>query len=233
VVDSAAGGGGAPPQSFFSRQVTAVGQALSNKTTELIVAGIISVASLLLGIAWASFTSATQRIIITTVANEMSQRNNKLVDPLKISMTEAKGIIVDAVTEELNKANNRFIEPLKNLRKTEIGAITAGSFILTPDNDLFPVYLYMPNSNDGTLAYTVEGSDGDRRYVTLSFPTTRELYRLKTYDEFELKSYLHSEGSNKVALNQLYRLGFQLQGTDPGRVTVTYVARIRPILEEH
>ena len=135
--------------------------------------------------------------------------------------------------EELNKANNRFIEPLKNLRKTEIGAITAGSFILTPDNDLFPVYLYMPNSNDGTLAYTVEGSDGDRRYVTLSFPTTRELYRLKTYDEFELKSYLHSEVSNKVALNQLYRLGFQLQGTDPGRVTVTYVARIRPILEEH
>jgi hypothetical protein len=171
-----------------------------------------------------------------------------------------KNFIIQTTVEEMNKENNRLTSALSKamgaLRKSEVGALHAGNFVLTPTNRSYRLYIYFPDGYSGVLHYKITGDIiPKRRYIALQGPKSQAIPISDMQGSLDLAKYLQFTASEQAQINEelfnktdfvkgLRAITFQLEGSDsdiselaaqtplsnPG-FEVSYVSFIAPAIQ--
>jgi hypothetical protein len=117
----------------------------------------------------------------------------------------AKGFVIETTVEELSKNQNRLVDPIQkvltDLRSTEIGALSAGNFVLTPANNQYVLPIYMPENHAGRLSVLLSGSFVPKQsYVVLMLPNGKKLEIENSETTIDLAEYLRIEGAAATGL---------------------------------
>lgn len=176
----------------------------------------------------------------------------------------ARDFIVDATVSDLNSDNSKLIDPISKLfaetRKSEVGALNAGQFWLTPSSRAYTLYIYFPQAPKkytGKIFYTLKGVS-ENKYVVLILPNGKSMRIEDTESSIDLAKYidvgtsLERQGIEGIldqpgALKNLRAITFQLAGPaldapasddkSPGGgtavsgVEVNYVSLVTPAIQ--
>jgi len=118
----------------------------SKKSSEFLIAGILSVLAIAGWGLWDNFINFLRGFIVQTTSEELARPNNRLQEGLK--------------------------RTIENLRQSEVGALTVGNFSLNSLNNSYTVFVYFPDGYTGSISYQLEGEIiPNKRFVVVAFPS--------------------------------------------------------------
>jgi hypothetical protein len=199
----------------------------SNNIVSILGSGVVAILLFVFWTTWESYKVKLKDFIIETTALELAAENNRLVP---------------AITKTIQA-----------LRKSEVGSLVAGNFVLTPSNPSYTLYIYFPDGYSGKLHYKISGVIiPNRRYVALV--TAKELVPISNIqDWYDLSKLTKEAPTSQASLNDelfkddsrnflkgLRAITFQLQGPDSdliqqaspieSTVGISYVSFIAPAI---
>ncbi len=161
---------------------------------------------------------------------------------------------VTAVKSELAKPKDKlsgaFDELLQKQRAGEVGALTAGSFLMRKDRVSYTLYMYLPKGHTGSLNLSVDWwpkgnqSNKDLPFITVQFPEGRVVSIKKggTY-QFDLPNLIPSGPTlasverefvaqpSTGPLDSLYAITFQAGGeVQEGSAEIKFAAFVHPTI---
>lgn len=151
-----------------------------------------------------------------------------------IMETRVKNFIIAAVAEKMLKEDEddfskAFKTAVARVRKSEAGSISVGSFLLTPTNRSFTLYVYFPDGYNGKIFYSLKGDlIPEKRYVVLATPEKKPEPLILSEDAIILERYFRATSAQAAMINDYLERGsskgplksglrpitFQLEGAD-------------------
>lgn len=174
-----------------------LGDLFARRGKELIAAAVLSVGGVLTYAIWGVFDQKVKDYIVTTTVDELSSDGSRLREPVEKIFQDA--------------------------RRSEVGALNAGNFWLTPANRAYSLYVYFPAGYQGKLFYRLHGVT-EKKYVNLVLPNGA-VHALKDHEaSIDLAKFVQQfEGGLELqgieglierpgALKELRAITFQLAG---------------------
>jgi len=175
---------------------------LAEHGKKLLNGGLIAVVTAALALAWSSIEERVQAYIVKTTADNLVKDNGELPTALKAALT--------------------------NIRQSDVGALTVGSFLLNASNRSFTLYVYFPEGYKGKIIYTLKGDIvPKKRYVVLAAPNSKPIPLKLEEGAIVLEKYFQPPTGQAALLHDVFDdsptrklqtglrpITFQLEGSD-------------------